>query len=208
MFNTKIILSTIMVMVGLNAFANSPAANQNKSSASASSAEKTIMFKSADGKTEFTAVGKPAMIKINGEGEGPEGTAKVSKDLVQLDVKVNLEKLSTKIDLRDEHMKNKYLETSKYPTANLVIKDLKLKESLDGLALDKDLEVPFNGDLTLHGKTQSVTGTAIIKKQGTQIIGSADFTIKIMEHLDTLPSWAGIKVADEVKVKVSFKGAM
>jgi len=208
MFNTKIILSTIMVVVGLNALANSPAATQSKTTAIANNTEKTITFKSTDGKTEFTAVGKPAMIKIGGEGEGPEGTAKVDKDLVQLDVKVNLEKLSTKIDLRDEHMKNKYLEVAKYPVANLVIKDLKLKESLDGLALDKDLEVPFKGDLTLHGKTQPVTGTAVIKKQGTQIIGSADFTIKIMEHLDTLPTWAGIKVADEVKVKVSFKGAM
>ena len=33
----------------------------------------TISFKSTDGTTEFSAVGKPAMIKINGKGQGPEG---------------------------------------------------------------------------------------------------------------------------------------
>lgn len=169
--------------------------------------EKTIQFKAANGKVEFTAIGKPAMIKINGEGEGPAGTATVNKDILNANLTVNLEKVTTKIDLRDDHMKNKYLEVAKFPTATLVIKDFKMAKPFETLG-DKETELPFSGELTLHGKTKPVTGMALVTKADKQISGTADFTFKIMEHLDTLPSWAGVKVADEVKIKVQFKGAM
>jgi len=168
-------------------------------------ASKNIKFKSEDGKTEFTAIGKPAMIKIAGEGDGPEGFATFDKNIVQMKVKVNLTKMTTKIELRDEHMKNKYLEVQKFPTAELIIKDLSLKQSVESLT-ENFVEVPFSGDLTLHGKTKMVEGVASVAKKGKVVLINADFSIKIMEHLDTLPSWAGIKVADEVKIKVQLKG--
>ena len=61
----------------------------------------TVEFRSDAGKTNFTAIGKPAMIKIQGEGEGPVGNLIFSKDLVSGTLKVSLDKLSTGIKMRD-----------------------------------------------------------------------------------------------------------
>lgn len=167
----------------------------------------TISFKAADGQTEFSAVGKPAMIKINGKGLGPEGDLIYAADKVSGTLKVNLEKLTTEIDLRDDHMKNKYLEVKKFPTAEITFKEFKAPAAIDAMT-DKEIEIAFAGDFTMHGKTKPISGIAKIKKAQNTISGTAEFTIKIMEYLETLPSYMGLKVADDVKVVVKLKGTV
>lgn len=167
----------------------------------------TISFKAADGQTEFSAVGKPAMIKINGKGQGPEGDLTFAADKVSGTLKVNLEKLTTEIDLRDDHMKNKYLEVKKFPTAEITFKDFKAPVAVDSMT-DKETEINFSGEFTMHGKTKPISGVAKIKKIQNSISGDAEFTIKIMEYLETLPSYMGLKVADDVKVVVKLKGTV
>lgn len=165
----------------------------------------TVAFNAAEGRTEFLAVGKPAMIKINGEGQGPEGTLTASKNSLSGTVKVDLTKLTTKIDLRDDHMKNKYLEVGKYPEATLEIVNLQLPADFSALT-DKETEVPFTGKFTMHGKTSDVTGKAQVRRIAKHVAGHAEFVFKITDHLDTLPSWMGVKVAENVTVKVQLKG--
>ena len=167
----------------------------------------TIQFDPAQGSTEFATVGKPAMIKINGKGQGPEGVVTYAGDVISGTVKVDLNKLTTEIDLRDEHMKNKYLEVHKFPTADLTFTDLKLPSTVD-LMTGKETEVLFMADFTIHGKTKPVSGIARIKKIGKIISGNAEFSVKIMEYLETLPSYAGIKIAEDVKVKIKFSGQL
>ena len=165
----------------------------------------TVAFSAAEGKTEFLAIGKPAMIKINGEGEGPEGTLTAAKNSLSGTVKVDLTKLTTKIDLRDNHMKNKYLEVGKYPEATLEIVNLQLPADFSELT-DKETEVPFTGKFTMHGKTSEVSGKAQVRRIAKHVAGYAEFVFKITDHLDTLPSWMGVKVAENVTVKVQLKG--
>lgn len=165
----------------------------------------TITMKPAEGKTEFFAVGRPAMIKINGEGQGVEGTLSVVKTAVSGTLTMDLTTLTTKIDLRDDHMKNKYLEVSKYPKATLEFSNLELPVEVAKLS-DKETAVPFKGKFTLHGKTSEVTGTAKVSKKANDLLGNAEFAFKITDHLDTLPSWLGVKVAETVTVKTQFKG--
>lgn len=172
---------------------------------SVSAFAETITFKPADGKTEFLAVGKPAMIKINGEGQGVEGTLSAVKTAVSGTLIIDLNTLTTKIDLRDEHMKNKYLEVSKYPKATLEFSNLELPLEVSKLT-DKETAVPFKGKFTFHGKTSEVTGTAKVSKRASDLSGNAEFTFKITDHLDTLPTWLGVKVAENVTVKTQFKG--
>ncbi len=167
----------------------------------------TIQFNTADGATEFLAVGKPAMIKINGKGPGPEGTLNFTVDKITGTLKVDLKKLTTEIDLRDEHMKNKYLEVQKYPTADLTFNELKLPVAVDALT-DKETDVPFTAEFTLHGKTNPVVGMAHIKNVQKKITGTATFNIPIMKYLETLPSYAGIKIAEEVTVKIKLSGTL
>ncbi len=195
----KIILSSVL-------FSTLAFAGPAPTAAPAKSAN-TILFKAATGETEFSAVGKPAMIKINGKGQGPEGVVTYAGDVISGTVKVDLNKLTTEIDLRDDHMKNKYLEVQKYPTADLTFKDFKISTAVDKLT-DSEIEIPFTADFTMHGKTKPVSGMMKIKKAQKVITGEAEFSVKIMEYLETLPSYAGIKIAEDVKLKIKLSGTI
>lgn len=166
-----------------------------------------IVFRPSEGKTTFLAIGKPSMIKINGEGQGPEGNLQVHKNTLNGSLKVDLNQLTTKIELRDDHMKNKYLEVAKYPAATLELVDLQLPTDFTSLP-ETDTEVPFKGKFTMHGKTSDISGKATIRKKANDVTGSAEFGFKITDHLDTLPSWLGVKVAENVTVKVQLKGSV
>ncbi|MCM2355033.1 MAG: YceI family protein [Pseudobdellovibrio sp.] len=167
----------------------------------------SVFFKATEGRTEFFAIGKPSMIKINGEAQGPEGRLTASKNSLSGSVKVDLNQLTTKNDLRDEHVKNKYLEVSKFPEAILEFINLQLPMDFANLS-DKETEVPFTAKFTMHGKTSDVTGTAKIARIAARVAGNAQFVFKITSHLDTLPSWLGVKVAEDVTVKVQLKGVV
>ncbi len=167
----------------------------------------SIQFTGSKGETEFSAVGRPAMIKIKGIGQGPDGIITYTGDLISGTVKVDLNKLTTEIDLRDDHMKNKYLEIQKFPTADLTFKNFKISTAVDQLP-DSETEMPFTADFTMRGKTKSVTGKMKIKKSLKMISGQAEFSVKIMEYLETLPSYAGIKVAEDVSIKIKLSGVL
>ncbi len=209
----KYFLLTFLLALSVNA-AGKKVATTAKTKASVSAAAEvkaeaakgeSVVFKATDGRTEFLAIGKPSMIKINGEAQGPEGTLTASKNSLSGTVKVDLNQLTTKIDLRDDHMKNKYLEVSKFPEATLEFVNLQLPTDFATLS-DKETEVPFTGKFTMHGKTSDVTGTAKVARIATHVSGNAQFVFKITNHLDTLPSWLGVKVAEDVTVKVQLKG--
>jgi hypothetical protein len=167
----------------------------------------SIQFKGLEQATEFSAVGRPAMIKIKGIGRGPEGLITYVGDLISGTVKVDLNKLTTEIDLRDDHMKNKYLDVKKYPTADLTFKDFKISKAVDQLT-ESDIEMSFAAEFTMHGKTKPVSGTMKIRKVQKLITGEAEFSVKIMEYLETLPSYAGIKIAEDVKLKIKLSGTL
>ncbi|MBC7456750.1 MAG: YceI family protein [Bdellovibrionaceae bacterium] len=165
-------------------------------------AGKTLSFKQADGKVRFLAVGKPAMIKIVGEGTGPHGDLTIADDKLQGTLTIDMKMLTTKIDLRDEHMKNKYLEVEKYPTSTITFKNYSLKlASLTPIAIEQ----PFTADLQLHGVTKPVVGTIKFSKEILTVTGVATFKIKVTDFMDTLPSYAGIKIADDIEVTVDLK---
>ena len=98
---------------------------------------KFIELSSQDSKVEFSAIGKPSMLKINGTGGKLKGRMEFQGLHVRAACVVPLDSITTGIDLRDNHMKNKYLEIGKFPEASLTITELLLEknylmERLDG----------------------------------------------------------------------------
>ncbi len=147
------------------------------------------------GKVTFLAKGKPALISIKGEGEGATAALKEKDQMLNGEVSFQLKSLKTGIELRDDHLKNKYLEVEKHPTATLKISDLKLPENLkDGF--------PFKGILSLHGIDQPIEGIASVAADSKSQKISADFKIKLSQFKIEIPSFKGITVAEEVQVKV------
>jgi polyisoprenoid-binding protein YceI len=155
----------------------------------------------SQGAVEFVAIGRPSALKIHGTGAPPKGEFTLDKSRVYGAVTFDLVSLDTGIAMRDKHMKEKYLEASRYPEAKLQISKIALPKKLP--AGDFKLEnVAFEGPLTLHGETKTVHGTASIAHAGSQMLVQAQFGLKLSEYGIDTPTFAGISVADEVNVNV------
>lgn len=143
----------------------------------------------------FTAAG-PAGMKI----EGKTGELDVTESNSSVKVSVKLAGLDTGIALRNKHMREKYLETDKFPTADLVVDRASLQSPQDG----SDAAASAQAQITIHGQTKPVTiryqahrtGKAY-DVQGTTHVNMNDFGISV-------PSYLGVTVKPDVDIAVRF----
>jgi polyisoprenoid-binding protein YceI len=114
------------------------------------------------------------------------GSAKVTGDSVTAtNIKVPMNSLKTGIELRDKHMKEKYIETAKFPDAELIEATGKGGKG--------------RGKLKFHGVEKEVTGT--YKIVGKEM--EAEFPIKLSEFGITGIKYMGVGVKDDVKVTIT-----
>lgn len=114
------------------------------------------------------------------------GAATVTGNKVSAkNIVVDLKSMSTGLDLRDDHAKNKYMEVGKYPEAVLIEAN---GENGKG-----------TGKLKFHGKENAISGTYTI--QGGKML-NATFKIKLSDYGISDISYKGIGVEDEVKIEV------
>lgn len=167
-------------------------------------AKTVINFDIEGGSTAFTAVGKPAMIRIKGEAPAPQGHLRLENGDVSGQLVLNLDDLKTGISLRDEHMKNKYLQTKEFPKAELTIEKVPVPMAGDQkIQLRKD--VAFHGMLNLHGRNHSIEGTIDFSGETEHPSVLAHFSVPLSEYGIETPSYAGVKVSDHVEVTVDLK---
>jgi polyisoprenoid-binding protein YceI len=167
-------------------------------------------MKKNNGAVKFFALGNPSAIRIDGIGTGPEGRLEVVSDEKNSKIAgqfvFDLGSLNSGIDMRDSHMKEKYLEVEKFPTAKLTIETI----NLDGNILKNfnKTNVPFTGVMNLHGKEKTVSGMAELKslsKDDVKVV--AKFKVKSSDFNIEIPSFAGITVADEIDLEVEMRTA-
>ena len=164
----------------------------------------SFSLETATGNIEFLAVGRPSAIKIRGMapqmGNGQNsvsGILRASGPNLAGKVKLKLSALDTGIELRNHHMKEKYLEVEKFPEAELTIPSIEIGK--------KD-EVPWEGELSLHGKKKPVKGTATVDQKEKTLGLSVSFDLKVTDFDIPVPSYLGIKVTDNVKVSANVAG--
>ncbi len=109
-----------------------------------------------------------------------EGEAYKAENVV-----IPLSDLQTGIELRDDHMKNKYLEVAKYP-------DAKLKGA-------KGEKGNFSGELEIRGVTKPISGTYAVEGD----LLKASFSVKMSEYNIAKANYMGIGAKDEVKIQTS-----
>lgn len=146
------------------------------------------------GSVEFTAKGFPTFITIKGRGEGITGVLEMEEnELLGATIQFPLNTLKTGMDLRDEHMHEKYLETKKYPNATLTITKTSLKDSGS-----------MEGILKLHNVSKNVT--IHYEAEGRNpLVTKAYFSIVLGDFGIDIPSFQGITVAKEIKVEVALR---
>ena len=145
----------------------------------------------------FLAVGKPSMLKIHGEAKGTLGNFSLEKKILTGAVELDLNNLATGISLRDQHMKEKYLQVAQFPKAVLEMLHAEI-DSEDSLT--NAGEKKFDGRMTLHGKSQAISGTFTLKDG--QVL--ANFPLKLSDFAVEIPSYLGVTVAETVDVKAQI----
>ena len=157
------------------------------------------------------AISSPTDSHVSFHASGPAGLAIEGKtpDLLvaeqdgNLIITVPLANLSTGIDLRDRHMREKYLEVPKYPNAVLTVARSVLKVPSSGEKLATDTP----GTLQLHGQTRPVTVHYEAKGDGGSIATSGSVHINMTDYGIQVPSYLGVTVKPEVDVTASFRVA-
>ena len=117
-------------------------------------------------------------------------------------IAVDLRMLDTGINLRNDHMRENYLEVDKAPGYDkAVLSEIDLK----GLTPDApEGKGSFTGSLTLHGTTKTVSGAAEIHKAGGGYRVKASFPVNLADYQIPEPRYLGVGVKNTVQVEVSF----
>jgi polyisoprenoid-binding protein YceI len=198
--------STLPVLTGilcLQAYAAPAGTLTGQASSPPTAARPAVTVAVQPGRVEFDAVGWPSALKIRGKGTGLEGRLLVEGAAVSGAIAFDLTTLETGIALRDRHMKEKYLETARFPRATLTLSRLAL-EKVPSAETFGPVTVPFGGTLSLHGVEKPIAGEAKISRAGPSLTTAASFEINIKEFGIGVPSYMGITVAEKVQVRVGF----
>ncbi len=146
--------------------------------------------RTGDAQVSFNASG-PAGLTIAGT-TNELNVAETDQDVV---VTVPLRNLDTKIDLRNKHMREKYLEVAKYPNAELRVAKSAV-QAPSGKA---------TGQFTLHGQTHPITLSYATKPEGGVTAVTGSLRVNILEYGIEKPGYAGVTVKPDVDVNVAFR---
>ena len=144
----------------------------------------------------FHAVG-PAGLAIEGKGED----VKLHENAKEIAIVVGLNSIKTGIGLRDRHMKEKYLETHKYPNATLRVAKSKIQFPSGG----KAVKTASSGKLTLHGVTRPVKFNYRASGSENRASVEGDLHVKMTEYGIEVPSYLGVSVKPDVDIAVKFQ---
>ena len=115
---------------------------------------------------------------------------------------VDLRTLDTGISLRNDHLREKYLEVDKGAGFDkAVLSDI----TLNGLKAEgPDGKGTFSASLTLHGVKKTVSGPAEVRKAGAGSRVKASFPVNLPDYNIAEPRYLGVGVKDTVQVDVTF----
>jgi polyisoprenoid-binding protein YceI len=115
---------------------------------------------------------------------------------------VDLRTLDTGIGLRNQHLRENYLEVGNGPGFDkATLSEVRVNgfrpEAPEGTR-------SFTGLLTVHGVTQAVSGTVDLRQTSSGLRVRASFSVVLADHRIPTPRYLGIGVKDVVRVEVAF----
>ncbi len=153
------------------------------------------MSRAGGAAVSFVANG-PGGMKI----EGKSADVDLREERDDLVVSVPLSPLTTGIELRDRHMREKYLEVGKYPTAELRVPKASIHLPAGGQTSSGDAV----GTMKLHGRTNSVPFHYEAKRNGSAYVVRGSVRVNMKAFGIEVPSYMGVTVKPDVHVSVAF----
>jgi len=115
---------------------------------------------------------------------------------------VDLRTIDTGISLRNDHLREKYLEVDKGPDYD---KAVLTAIALKGVNADMpEGKGTFSGSLTLHGVTKTVVGPVEIRRGGSGLRVKASFPVNLSDYNIPEPRYLGVGVKNTVQVEATF----
>jgi polyisoprenoid-binding protein YceI len=115
---------------------------------------------------------------------------------------VDLRTLDTGISLRNDHLREKYLEVDKGAGYDKAVLS---QITLNGVNPDAPAgKGSFSGSLTLHGVTKMVSGPVEVRKAGAGLRVKASFPVNLPDYNIAEPRYLGVGVKNTVQVDATF----
>lgn len=159
--------------------------------------------------TAHAALGQASNAAVSFQASGPGGLKiegktnelQVTEDGGKVHFIVPLGRLDTGIELRNKHMREKYLEVGKFPKAELVVDRVGIKFPADG----QESVGQANGTMTIHGVSKPVAVNYRAKRSGSSYDVSGTLRINIKEYGVDVPSYLGVTVKPDVDLSISAR---
>ena len=138
----------------------------------------------------------PAGMRIVGttnELDVAEGGGKIT-------ITVPLRNLTTGIQLRDHHMRDKYLQIGSYPNAVLTVD----RGAIRIPPADGSVSGDATGSMAIHGRSKNVSFHYTVAKVGSQLRVAGTSKLDIRDYGIDVPSYLGITVKPDIDVEVQF----
>jgi polyisoprenoid-binding protein YceI len=148
-------------------------------------------------KVSFLATGSPGFLDI----EGVTNTVSATDDGTKLSFTVPMASVKTGIDLRDEHMNDKYVQVAQFPNAVLVLDKAGVQF---GTALAEKKSGSVTGQFAIHGVAKPVTVAYTTQKSKTGWRVTANFTFDVSQHGIEIPAYLGVTVDPKMKSEVTL----
>lgn len=149
----------------------------------------------------------PAEEKVTSGSTGAvTGQASIANDTVNAaSVTVDMSKLSTDRQVRDQNMKSKLFETSKFPEAKFT-----LTKPVDVSTLPTDGtvgKVELTGDLSIKDRTHSITERFDALRDGDQLVIAGDVPINRLDYNVITPEFVAATIDEngEINLRMTFE---
>jgi len=153
-------------------------------------------FASENGYVEF--VSSAPMLEFRGKSDHLTGLVDLEKNLV--DFYVDLNTLDTGINLRNNHMRDSYLETDKYPFAEFTGKITSDYSKLP----EEAQKVTVAGIFKIHGVEREMEIDGTLSPKGNGLTLDASWIVKLEDHNIDRPRVVFYELADEQIVNISM----
>ena len=120
-------------------------------------------------------------------------------DDTEFHLEVDLASLDTGIGLRNRHMRDNYLEVSRFPYATFSGHLVRAEETASG-----DYRVTASGSFTVHGVTRPRELTCRVTPMGQAYRVVCAFEVLLTDHEIEIPKVMFLKLANEIRLELDF----
>jgi polyisoprenoid-binding protein YceI len=173
-----------------------------------------------DGHSQVTMKARTTTEDFEGHTSRVEGEVKLAPkagaggEQVQARVEIDLASMDTGNGMRDRHMRDKYLETDRYPKAVFTLLHLESPARLE-LHPDQPATVRVAGTLSMHGVERPLTTDVSVTRVTRETIGGrafpaealrvhTAFPVRLSDYRISTPRFLFIKMSNTVRLEIDL----